>query len=127
MKKEIVITNEAPTAIGPYSQAVKINGYLYVSGQIAINPTNGEIVKGEVKNQTVQVLENIKAILDAVGASFENVIKTTVYLTDMGDFTSMNEIYGEYFPNAQPARACVEVSRLPKDVSVEIEAIAFVP
>jgi len=120
-----VSTDQAPAAIGPYSQAVKINGMIFVSGQIAIDPATGSIADGDVQAQTRQVLNNVKAVLEAAGSSLDKVAKTTVYITDMDNFSKVNEIYAEFFIAQPPARACVEVSRLPKDVSVEIEAIAF--
>lgn len=124
--KETVATKRAPGAIGPYSQAVKANGFVFVSGQLPIDPETGQIVSGDVKAQTKQVLENLKTILGASGSSLDNVVKTTVYMTDLKDFVSMNETYERFFGNNPPARATVEVARLPKDVAVEIEAIAVV-
>ncbi|MBC8391708.1 MAG: RidA family protein [Deltaproteobacteria bacterium] len=124
MEKEVVSTDQAPAAIGPYSQAVKINGMIFVSGQIAIDPATGSIVNEDVQAQTRQVLNNVKAVLEAAGSSLDKVAKATVYITDMDNFSKVNEIYAEFFIAQPPARACVEVSRLPKDVSVEIEAIA---
>jgi len=125
MKKEVVSTDQAPAAIGPYSQAMKINGMIFVSGQIAIDPATGSIVDGDVQAQTRQVLNNVKAVLEAAGSSLDKVAKTTVYITDMDNFSKVNEIYAEFFIAQPPARACVEVSRLPKGVSIEIEAIAI--
>lgn len=122
--KTIVSTDKAPKAIGPYSQAVKANGFLFVSGQIALDPLTGQVVYGGVGMQTRQVLSNLKAILDNEGLSFANVVKTTVFLQDMNDFAEVNKIYAEHFAVEPPARACVEVSRLPRDVSVEIEVVA---
>ena len=124
MEKEIVRTDQAPAAIGPYSQAVKLGEFIFASGQIAIDPTSGEIVQGDIKDQTRQVLKNLKAVLNAAGSSLERVVKATVFITNMEEFASMNEVYAEFFTDQPPARACVEVSRLPKDVLVEIEAIA---
>ena len=124
MEKTVVSTDQAPAAIGPYSQAVKINGMIFVSGQIAIDPATGSIVDGDVQAQTRQVLNNVKAVLEAAGSSLDKVVKTTVYITDMDNFSKVNEIYAEFFIARPPARACVEVSRLPKDVSIEIEAVA---
>jgi 2-iminobutanoate/2-iminopropanoate deaminase len=125
MEKDIVSTDQAPAAIGPYSQAVKTNEMVFVSGQIAIDPTTGNIIDGDVQAQTRQVLNNVKAVLEAAGTSLEKVVKTTVYLTDMDNFARVNEVYAEYFTSQPPARACIEISRLPKDVDVEIEAIAL--
>ncbi|SDK57236.1 RidA family protein [Natronincola ferrireducens] len=119
-------TKKAPAAIGPYSQAAKVNGFLFVSGQIPMNPETMEIVEGDIKQQTKQVLENLKAILEEAGATFNHVVKTTVFIKDMNDFTDINEVYSTYFTENKPARACVEVARLPKDVGVEIEAIVVV-
>jgi len=124
--KQIISTGGAPKAIGPYSQAVTHNGIAYLSGQIPLDPTTGQIVEGGVGEQTTRVLENLKAVLEAAGGSLESVLKTTVYLKDMNDFPQMNEVYGRYFPVAAPARATVEVARLPKDVRVEIDAIAAI-
>ncbi len=119
-----VSTDKAPQAIGPYSQAIVANGFIFVSGQIAIDPASGEIVEGGVAEQTACVLANLQAILEKAGASLSRVVKTTVYLRSMQDFAEMNRVYADCFGAARPARATVEVSRLPKDVSVEIEAIA---
>ncbi len=126
MKKTIIKTEKAPAAVGPYSQAVNVNGTVYFSGQIPLSPSTGEVVEGGIEAQTRQVLENLAAVLEEAGCNFETVIKTTVFLTDMGDFPVVNGIYAEYFKADPPARACVEVSKLPKGVNVEIEAIAFV-
>lgn len=122
--KKIIKTTEAPQAIGPYSQAIESNGMLFVSGQIPINPNNGNITGNSIKEQTAQVLSNIKAVLTAAGFSIENVVKTTCYLKDMKHFSEMNEVYSEFFSTDPPARAAVEVSCLPRDVLIEIEAIA---
>lgn len=125
--KTLVNTDRAPQAIGPYSQAVKANGFLFVSGQIPLDPVTGQIVYGGIESQTHQVLTNLKAILEHEGLSFDHVVKAGVFLQDMNDFAYMNKIYGEYFTNPYPARACVQVARLPRDVSVEIEIIAVYP
>ncbi|AIF52304.1 RidA family protein [Pelosinus sp. UFO1] len=122
--KTVVNTDFAPQAIGPYSQAIKANGFLFVSGQIPLDPMTGQIVYGGIESQTYQVLNNLKAILEKEGLGFDNVVKTGVFLKDMEDFAAMNKIYAEYFKNEPPARACVQVARLPRDVSVEIELIA---
>lgn len=124
MKHKYISTTEAPSAIGPYSQAVLAGGFLFCSGQIPIDPATGEIISG-IKEGTQQVIKNLKAVLSAEGLDLSDIIKTTVYITDMKNFTEVNEVYGAYFENFKPARACVEVSGLPKGVSVEIEAIAF--
>lgn len=123
MKKEIVCTSNAPEPVGPYSQAVKTGGTLYCSGQIPLNPSTGAIPNG-IEAQTRQVLENLNAVLKAGGADFASVVKTTVFLKDMNDFTPMNTVYAESFTGAAPARSTVQVARLPKDVLVEIDAIA---
>jgi 2-iminobutanoate/2-iminopropanoate deaminase len=122
--KNVVATNRGPKPIGPYSQAIKANGFIYVSGQVALDPQNGEIVGSDVRQQTERVFENIIGILEAAGANLHHVVKTTVFLKDMNDFPAMNEVYARYFTAAAPARSTVEVSRLPKDTLVEIEVIA---
>ena len=125
MNKEVIFTEKAPKAIGPYSQAQKVGDLLFTSGQIPLNPSTGELVT-EIKAATKQSLENVKAILEAAGTSLENVVKTVVYIKDMNDFGEVNEVYGAYFKENAPARSCVEVARLPKDALVEIEAIAII-
>jgi len=122
--KVIVNSDQAPQAIGPYSQAVKANGMLFVSGQIPLDPVTGQIVYGGVEMQTRQVLSNLKAILTKEGLDLSSVVKATVFLQDMNDFVAVNKVYGEFFPTEPPARSAVQVARLPRDVSVEIEAIA---
>jgi 2-iminobutanoate/2-iminopropanoate deaminase len=122
--KKIVSTDRAPKAIGPYSQAVVANGFVYVSGQIPLDPATGQIVAGGIAEQTAQVFENIKNVLEAAGSSLDQAVKTTVYLKDMGDFSPMNEVYARYFPANPPARATVEAARLPRDVGIEIDCIA---
>ncbi len=122
--KKVISTAEAPKAIGPYSQAIEADGFIFVSGQIPLIPATGEIVEGSVEVQTARVLENLKAILEAAGASLEDVVKTTVYITNMDDFAKVNGIYGQYFQENPPARVCVEVSKLPKGALVEIDVIA---
>ena len=117
-------TDKAPQAIGPYSQAVKCNGFVFVSGQIPINPATGELLAGTAGEKTKLVLENIGRILEEAGTCFDKVVKTTIYLTDLNEFDEVNKIYGEFFSSHKPARATVQVARLPKDVSVEIDAIA---
>jgi 2-iminobutanoate/2-iminopropanoate deaminase len=124
--KEIITTTKAPAAIGPYSQAVKLGNVIYTSGMIPLVPETMQIVEGGVQQQTRQVLENLKMLLESAGSSLENVIKTTVFIKDMNDFPKINEVYAEYFNTKQPARSCVEVARLPKDVLVEIEVIAYI-
>jgi len=122
--KDIVLTDKGPKPIGPYSQAVKANGFLFASGQVALDPRNNEFLGGDIRQQTERVLENIKAIVEAAGSNFHHVVKTTVFLKDMNDFAAMNEAYGKFFPAAPPARSTVQVARLPKDALVEIEVIA---
>lgn len=124
--REIVSTEKAPGAIGPYSQAVKSGGMLFCSGQIPIDPATGEFVKGGVAEQTEQVFKNLIAVLEAGGANLESVVKTTVFLADMNEFAAMNEVYGRYFDSNKPARATVQAARLPRDARVEIECIAIV-
>lgn len=124
--KTVVSTNEAPQAIGPYSQAIKANGFLFISGQIPLDPVTGEVVYGGIEMQTRQVLNNLKAILAKEGLSFSNAVKTTVFLQDMNDFAAMNKIYTEYFEVDPPARSTIQVARLPKNVAVEIELIAVI-
>ena len=122
---KVIQTSNAPAAIGPYSQALIHGNMLYSSGQIPINPENGQVVEGDIKAQTLQVMKNISAILEEAGLSFTDVIKTTCFIKDMNDFAAFNEVYAEYF-TGKPARSCVEVARLPKDVLCEVEIIAFV-
>lgn len=124
-EKEIIATKNAPAAIGPYSQAVRVGGMLFISGELGIDPANGKLLKG-FEEQTEQALENLKAILEAAGSSLDKVVKTTVFLKNMDNFDSMNRIYEKYFPKDCPARCCVEVSKLPKDAEIEIEVIATV-
>ncbi|MDP7058203.1 MAG: RidA family protein [Nitrospinaceae bacterium] len=125
MNTRIIKTDQAPAAIGPYSQAVRIGNMLYTSGQIALDPRSGEFLSGEIEQETERTLENISAILKADELSLNNVVKTTVYLTDLSHFARMNQIYEKYFSENKPARACVQVAALPKGAKVEIEAIAF--
>jgi 2-iminobutanoate/2-iminopropanoate deaminase len=122
--KEIVTTDRGPKPIGPYSQAVKTSGFLFLSGQVALDPKTGDLTGTDVRQQTERVMENIKGILEAAGSNLHHVIKTTVFLKDMNDFPAMNEVYGRYFTSAPPARSTVQVARLPKDALVEIEVVA---
>jgi 2-iminobutanoate/2-iminopropanoate deaminase len=122
--KDIITTDRAPQAIGPYSQAVRAGDLIFASGQIPIDPATGEFVAGGVAEQTEQVLRNLSAVMDAAGVGMNQVVKTTVFLADMNDFVAMNEVYGRYFGEAPPARATVQAARLPRDARVEIEAIA---
>ena len=127
MIKRIIQTEQAPATIGPYSQAIRIGDFLYTSGQIALDPESGIFLSGEIEEETEQTLKNISAILQAGGVNFENVIKTTVYLSDLNDFTRMNQVYEKYFSKNKPARACVQVAALPKGAKIEIDAIASCP
>ena len=122
--KDIVLTDRGPKPIGPYSQAVKSNGFVFISGQVALDPKTNEFGGADVRQQTERVLENLKAILEASGVSFKHVVKTTVFLKDMNDFSAMNEVYARYFTAAPPARSTVQAARLPKDALVEIDLIA---
>jgi 2-iminobutanoate/2-iminopropanoate deaminase len=124
--RDIVLTDRGPKPIGPYSQAVRVNGFLFVSGQVALDPKTGEMAAGDVREQTERVLENVKGIVEAAGSKMPHVIKTTVFLKNMGDFAAMNEVYARYFTAAPPARSTVEVARLPKDALVEIEVVAAI-
>lgn len=126
MKIEVISTKDAPKAIGPYSQAIRVQNMVYTSGQIPADPLSGEVVEGGIEKQAKQALENLKAVLIEAGTGLENVIKTTVFIKDMKDFALVNQIYGQYFKEPYPARSCVEVARLPKDVCIEIEAVAIV-
>ena len=122
--RTVISTPDAPQAIGPYSQAIKANGLVFVSGQVAIDPATQQVIEGDVAAQTDRVLKNLSAILQAAGASLEDVVRSTVFLKNMNDFAAMNAVYGKYFTANPPARSTVEVSRLPKDVLVEIDVIA---
>ena len=124
--KDIISTDHAPKAIGPYSQAVVANGFAFLSGQIPLDPVTNTLIEGDIAAQTERVLENLKALLAACGSSLGQVVKTTVFLKDMGEFANMNAVYGRYFTENTPARATVEAARLPRDVRVEIECIALV-
>jgi 2-iminobutanoate/2-iminopropanoate deaminase len=123
--KQPITTDRGPKAIGPYSQAIQANGFIFISGQIALDPASGKLVEGDIRVQTERVMENLKGIVEAAGSSLDKVVKTSVFLKDMNDFAAMNETYGRYFPSNPPARATVEVARLPRDVRVEIELIAL--
>ena len=124
--KKIVATDQAPKAIGPYSQAIVHNGLAYLSGQIPLDPATGQLVEGDIAAQTTRVLENLKAVLEACGSGLDRVVKTTVFIQDMREFAAMNEVYGKYFSQEPPARSTVQAARLPRDVRVEIDAIAIV-
>lgn len=124
--KQTISTDKAPKAIGPYSQAVVYGGLAYLSGQIAIDPATNKVIEGGISAQTERVLDNVRAILEACGASLDSVLKTTVFLRDMGDFTPMNQTYERYFPDDPPARSTVQAAKLPRDVSIEIDVIAAI-
>jgi 2-iminobutanoate/2-iminopropanoate deaminase len=123
--REIVSTDHGPKAIGPYSQAVKANGFVFISGQVALNPATGQLVEGGIAEQTERVLENLRGIVEASGSSMHKAVKVSVFLKDMNEFAAMNEVYARFFPSAPPARSTVEVARLPKDVRIEIDLIAL--
>lgn len=123
--REVVATHNAPQAIGPYSQAIRANGFIFVSGQIALNPVTQKIVEGGVAQQTEQVIANLEAILKAAGSGLDKIVRTSVFLKDMNDFAAMNDVYERFFPQRAPARSTIEAARLPKDVRVEIDAIAL--
>jgi 2-iminobutanoate/2-iminopropanoate deaminase len=123
--KEIIATERGPKAIGPYSQAIRANGFVFLSGQIPFDPATGQLIEGDVAAQTTRVLENVKAIAEAAGSSLDKAVKATVFLKDMNDFAAMNEVYGKYFAHNPPARSTVEVARLPRDARVEIELIVL--
>jgi 2-iminobutanoate/2-iminopropanoate deaminase len=125
MKKKIISTKRAPAAVGPYSQAVRIGELVYTAGQIPLDPESGKMVEGDIQAQTERVLQNLQSVLEAAGSSLKYVVKTTVFLQDMGDFAAMNEVYGRYFDNKPPARSAVQVAALPLGAQVEIEAVAL--
>ncbi|HEY6872619.1 MAG TPA: RidA family protein [Geobacteraceae bacterium] len=125
MSKEIIATDQAPKAIGPYSQAVKAGGFVFCSGQIPLDPATGELRGADIREQTGQVMENIAAVLAATGLTFGDVVKSTIFMTDLADFAAVNEVYGERFPSSPPARSTVEVKGLPRGARVEIEVIAL--
>jgi 2-iminobutanoate/2-iminopropanoate deaminase len=124
MRREAVRTDRAPKAIGPYEQALKVDGWVFASGQIPLDPKTGEMVEGGIAGQTRQVLENLRGVLEAAGSSVGRVVKTTVYMTNLGDFQKMNEVYAEYFPQDKPARSTVGVASLPRGATIEIDVIA---
>lgn len=125
MEKEIILSKKAPAVVGPYSPALKVGNLIFASGQIPINPKTGKMIEGDIEAKTRRVLENLKAVLEPYSIGLENVVKTTVFLKDMNNYARVNKIYGEYFKEKFPARSCIEVSHLPKDADIEIEAIAF--
>lgn len=124
--RDIVLSERGPKPIGPYSQAIKVNGLLFVSGQVSIDPKTNEFVPGDIRQQTERTLENLKGIVEAAGSKLSHVVKSTVFLKNMSEFAAMNEVYARYFPSAPPARSTVEVARLPKDALVEMEVIAMI-
>jgi len=126
MGKKVIQTEKAPKAIGPYSQAIQAGNFLFLSGQIPLDPKTGELVKGDIRQQTQQVLENIKGILGSQKLGMEDVVKVTIFLKDIGNFNQVNEVYATYFPSSPPARSTVEVAKLPRDADIEIEAIALI-
>ena len=123
--RDVIATKEGPQAIGPYSQAIRVNGFIFVSGQVAIDPANQQLIAGDIAAQTDRAIKNLAGILKAAGSSLEKVVRATVFLKTMSDFAAMNEVYGKYFGSAPPARSTVEVARLPKDALVEIDVIAL--
>ena len=126
MGKKVIQTEKAPKAIGPYSQAIQAGNFLFLSGQIPLDPKTGELVKGDIRQQTRQVLENLKGILESEKLGMEDVVKVTIFLKDIGNFNLVNEVYATYFPSSPPARSTVEVAKLPRDAEIEIEAIALI-
>ncbi|HEX5965798.1 MAG TPA: RidA family protein [Pyrinomonadaceae bacterium] len=126
MRREPVKTSNAPAALGPYSQAIKVGEFVYTSGQVAIDPASGEFIGGGIAEQTERVLKNVAAVLEAAGSSLDQVVKTLVFLSDMDDFAAMNEVYARFFTGAPPARSTVQAARLPKDARIEIEAVALI-
>ncbi len=125
MEKEVITSKKAPAAIGPYSPALKVGNLIFASGQLPINPKTGKMIEGDIEAQARMALDNLKAVLEPYSISMENIVKTTIFLKDMNNFARVNKVYGEYFKEKFPARSCIEVSRLPKDAKIEIEAIAF--
>src|SRR4030043_2331498 len=126
VKKKVIQTDKAPRAIGPYSQAIRAGNFLFLSGQIPLDPKTGELVKGDIRQQTKQVLENIKGVLESQKLGMEDVVKATIFLRDIGNFNRVNEVYATYFPLPAPARSTVEVAKLPRNAEIEIEAIALI-
>ena len=125
MTRKIVVTKKAPSAIGPYSQAIKTKDMVFISGQLAIDPISGALISGDIRKETQQALTNLEQILLAAGSGLDRVVKTTLFISNMDDFSSINEVYAEFFNQDPPARACVQVARLPKDANVEVEAVAL--
>jgi 2-iminobutanoate/2-iminopropanoate deaminase len=125
MKKKVIHTDKAPKAIGPYSQAIQAGNFLFLSGQIPLDPASGELVKGDIREQTRRVLENLKGVLESQNLGMGDVVKVTIFLKDMGNFSQVNGVYATYFPSSPPARSTVEVAKLPRDADIEIEVIAI--
>ncbi|MHC2995536.1 MAG: RidA family protein [Candidatus Atribacteria bacterium] len=125
MEKEVITSKKAPAAIGPYSPALKVGNLIFASGQLPINPKTGKMIEGDIEAQARMALDNLKAVLEPYSISMENIVKTTIFLKDMNNFSRVNKVYAQYFKEKFPARSCIEVSRLPKDANIEIEAIAF--
>jgi 2-iminobutanoate/2-iminopropanoate deaminase len=125
MIKEMIITKEAPEAVGPYSQGIRVGDWLYISGQIPLDPITGSLVEGDIVDQTHRVLKSASAILKAAGGSLDDVVKVTIYMTDLGDFSKVNQVYAQYFKSSPPARSCVQVSALPKGAALEVDMVAF--
>ena len=126
MSKKVIHTDKAPKAIGPYSQAIQAGSFLFLSGQIPLDPKTGELVKGDIRQQTKQVLENLKGVVESEKLEMEDVVKVTIFLKDIGNFNQVNEVYATYFPSSPPARSTVQVAKLPRDAEIEIEAIALI-
>jgi len=126
MKKKVIQTEKAPRAIGPYSQAIRAGSFLFLSGQIPLDPKTGELVKGDIRQQTKQVLENLKGVVESEKLEMKDVVKVTIFLKDIGNFNQVNEVYATYFPSSPPARSTVQVAKLPRDAEIEIEAIALI-
>ena len=126
MKKKVIQTEKAPKAIGPYSQAIQAGNFLFLSGQIPLDPKTGELIKGDIRQQARQVLENIEGVLESQKLGMEDVVKVTIFLKDIGNFNEVNEVYATYFPSSPPARSTLEVAKIPRDAAIEIEAIALI-
>lgn len=125
MQKKVILTDKAPKAIGPYSQAIQAGSFLFLSGQLPLDPGSGELVRGDIRQQTQRVLENLKGVLESQNLKMADVVKVTIFLKDMGNFGQVNDVYGTYFPSSPPARSTIEVARLPRDADIEIEAVAI--
>lgn len=125
MQKEIIVSDKAPAAVGPYSQAIRVGDLIYTAGQVPIDPATGKLVEGDIQAQTRQVIQNLKEVLEAAGSSLDNVVKTTVFLQDINDYAAVNEVYGSFFGNSAPARSAVQVAALPLGARIEIEVVAI--